>query len=74
MLKLELRDYKHFRSYLDRIFSLSELRKSTIREVEKKIEDANLIVSTECKVMSTYKCRKCLVSVGAKPLQSFIYC
>lgn len=53
MLKLELRDHKHFRSYLDRIFSVSELRKSTIREVEKKIEDANLIVSTECKVKST---------------------
>lgn len=30
------------------IISYSEMRKSTVREVEKKIEDANLIVSALC--------------------------
>lgn len=42
--------FEHFKSKPYNTFSVSELRKSTIREVEKKIEDANLIVSIECKV------------------------
>lgn len=45
--------FEHFKSKPYSKFSISELRKSTIREVEKKIEDANLIVSIECKVKLT---------------------